>query len=72
MNGFVLAGGQSTRMGRDKALMMLDGRTLVERALELLGGLGLDARICGSRPDLARFAEVVPDNFPGCRAAGGD
>ena len=64
MKAFVLAGGQSTRMGRDKALLAIDGRPLVEHALELLRSLGLSPRICGSRSDLVRFAEVVPDNFP--------
>lgn len=67
MNGFVLAGGQSTRMGRDKALLELDGRPLVALAVEKLRALGLDAKICGARPavaaELAQFAEVIPDNF---------
>jgi molybdopterin-guanine dinucleotide biosynthesis protein A len=64
VNAFVLAGGQSARMGRDKTLLEINGRPLVEHALDLLRNLDLNPRICGSRPDLARFAPVVPDNFP--------
>jgi molybdopterin-guanine dinucleotide biosynthesis protein A len=71
MNGFVLAGGQSTRMGRDKALLEVDGGPLIARMLGKVRGLGLEARICGSRPDLARFAEVVPDNFAPAGPLGG-
>lgn len=75
MNGFVLAGGHSTRMGRDKALLELNGRPLVALAVEKLRGLGLDAKICGARADaateLARFAEVIPDNFAGCGPVAG-
>lgn len=66
VSGFVVAGGQSRRMGSDKALLTLDGRPLIAHALELLRSAGLSPRICGSRADLARFAEVVPDNFPQC------
>lgn len=53
-------------MGRDKAQLEIGNQPLVEHAAELIRALGLVPRICGSRPDLARFAKVVPDNFPGC------
>jgi molybdopterin-guanine dinucleotide biosynthesis protein A len=36
--GVVLAGGQSTRFGGDKALAELGGRTLLSRAYDTLGG----------------------------------
>lgn len=63
MNAFILAGGQSTRMGRDKALLDWGDTPLVLRAVEMLRNLGLPPRICGSRSDLARFAPVVSDRF---------
>lgn len=37
MTGLVLAGGTSTRMGRDKALLEVDGERLVDRAVRCLG-----------------------------------
>ncbi|MGH6786529.1 MAG: NTP transferase domain-containing protein, partial [Novosphingobium sp.] len=36
--GAVLAGGQATRFGSDKALAELDGHTLLARAVALLSG----------------------------------
>jgi len=71
VNAFVLAGGQSTRMGRDKALLELHGRPLVQHMLGMLCSPGFAPRICGTRSDLTRFAAVVPDNFPGAGPLGG-
>jgi molybdopterin-guanine dinucleotide biosynthesis protein A len=63
MNAFVLAGGRSTRMGRDKALIEFRGRPLIEHALDKLRALGFAPRIAGSRQDLSAFAPVIPDNY---------
>jgi molybdopterin-guanine dinucleotide biosynthesis protein A len=59
--GFVLAGGQSSRMGTNKALLMLDGETLVERALSKLRRVCSEVAIAGGVAELARFGRVLPD-----------
>ncbi|HEY6446622.1 MAG TPA: molybdenum cofactor guanylyltransferase [Acidobacteriaceae bacterium] len=71
MNAFVLAGGESSRMGRDKALLDLAGRPLIAHALDKLRALGCTPRICASRPDLAGFAPVIHDTSPRCGPLGG-
>lgn len=66
VTAFILAGGRSTRMGTDKAFARLDGRTLLERALDLARYLTSDVRIVGDPVKFASFAPVVEDVFPGC------
>jgi molybdopterin-guanine dinucleotide biosynthesis protein A len=66
---FVLAGGGSTRMGQDKALLRLAGRPLIEIALDKLRAVGLASsavRIAGARSDLSSYAPVVADLHSGC------
>jgi molybdopterin-guanine dinucleotide biosynthesis protein A len=69
--GFVLAGGQSSRMGTDKALALFGGVPLVQVALSTLSAAGISSRIAGFRSALSGFAEAVPDTFPGVGPLGG-
>jgi molybdenum cofactor guanylyltransferase len=68
---FVLAGGKSTRMGRDKAFVDYDGRTLLARMLDLARSVTADVRIVGSREKFASYAAVVEDAFRDCGPLGG-
>jgi molybdenum cofactor guanylyltransferase len=60
--GFVLAGGQSRRMGADKAMVEFEGRPLISHALDLVRAAGLPVSIAGARSPLESFASVVPDS----------
>lgn len=62
--GFVLAGGRSSRMGRDKAIVELHGHTLAALAVNALKASGLSAAIAGARSGLGHLAPVVADEAP--------
>jgi len=68
---FILAGGKSTRMGADKAFVMLDGRTLLARAIELARSVTDDVRVVGDAAKFGAFAPVVEDVFRECGPLGG-
>jgi molybdenum cofactor guanylyltransferase len=64
---FVIAGGRSSRMGRDKAQLQVRGESLVEIALRKLRSLhGPAPRIAGGNEALSRYAPLVVDKHPGC------
>lgn len=61
IHGFVLAGGQSTRMGQDKALMNFRGQPMIAVAVEKLKTFCAEVSIAGNREDLHGYANVVPE-----------
>lgn len=69
--GFVLAGGRSSRMGQDKALLQFGGVTLVERCLGKLRAVCEEVAIAGGQPELGRYGRVIPDGASGCGPLGG-
>jgi molybdenum cofactor guanylyltransferase len=68
---FVLAGGESSRMGRDKALVAFAGQPLIARALTTLREAGLDPAIAGARTALESYAAVIPDPVAAAAAVSG-
>lgn len=71
IGGYVLAGGKSSRMGRDKALIELAGEPLLRHAVKKLRRVCMDVRVLGADPRLAAYAPIVPDLHPGCGPLGG-
>ncbi len=70
--GFVLAGGQSSRMGRDKALLELDGVPLVVRAARVVESVAGNATVIG-HPEILRTLQLraIADDWPGAGPLGG-
>ena len=71
VHGFVLAGGKSSRMGEDKALLQFCGRPMVEIAVEKLRGFCAEVWIAGNREDLAGYAPAVRETRVGVGPAAG-
>jgi molybdopterin-guanine dinucleotide biosynthesis protein A len=70
LTAYILAGGKSTRMGRDKAFVVLEGRTLLARMLDLASLVAPEVRIVGEAAKFAPFAPVVEDVFRDCGPLG--
>lgn len=70
--GYVLAGGRSTRMGRDKALMPWHGRPLLLHMLRLVESVTETAVVLGPNSRYAAFCDNVWDDLhPGLGPLGG-
>jgi len=66
--GFLLAGGMSTRMGTDKAFLIFDGQTLLDRALIVMQTVCNRVTVVGDPAKFAKYqaGSVIADIFPGC------
>ncbi|MDA3914987.1 molybdenum cofactor guanylyltransferase [Oleiagrimonas sp.] len=63
--GIVLAGGRSSRMGRDKALLDWHGRPLIDHQIDTLRSAGANpVRVSGDRPAHDGMADPVPHAGP--------
>jgi molybdopterin-guanine dinucleotide biosynthesis protein A len=69
----IQAGGESRRMGADKALLPFLGQPLIMRLLSRLAGLASEMLVTSNEPESYRFLGLtpIPDRFPGCGALGG-
>ena len=63
VSAIVLAGGQSSRFGSDKLAATLDGRSLLERAIDAVGGVADEVLVVlapGDERSLAATASATP------------
>jgi molybdopterin-guanine dinucleotide biosynthesis protein A len=69
----VQAGGESRRMGRNKAIIPFLGRPLIERVIERVIPLAEELLITTNQPQEFNFLKypLIPDKFPGKGALGG-
>jgi molybdenum cofactor guanylyltransferase len=69
----IQAGGESRRMGRDKALIPFLGRPLIQRVVDRLTAIADEMIVTTNRPEDYRFLglPLFPDLIPGRGALGG-
>jgi len=69
----IQAGGESRRMGQDKALLPFLSQTLIERVVERVRPLADELLVTTNQPEAYGFLglRLVPDLFPGRGALGG-
>lgn len=72
IEGFILAGGESSRMGRDKALLELEGAPLILRVARLLETVVGAPTVVGYREEFRALGlRTIADDAPGAGPLGG-
>src|SRR5579859_2437886 len=70
---YVLAGGGSTRFGRDKSLVEFAGKPMLARMIDLMRGVTEEVKVVAAPGKYAEFGvTIVEDRWPGEGPLGGD
>lgn len=73
MTSIILAGGKSSRLGRNKALQIIDGKSLIQRVIDRLGMLSTEIIIVTARGEaipshstveIKTVADIYPEKGP--------
>jgi molybdopterin-guanine dinucleotide biosynthesis protein A len=72
ISGHVLAGGGSTRFGRDKALVEIGGQPMLARMIQLMQSVPMEVKVVAADGKYSAFgAGIVMDRWPGEGPLGG-
>jgi len=73
ISAFIIAGGKSTRMGpgKDKAFLLLNGKTLIDLMIQKAKSAADDVFIVGPKEKFSSYGRVVEDSYPDCGPLGG-
>jgi FdhD protein len=73
VTGVILAGGESRRMGRNKALLEVDGSPIITRIYRTMASLFHEVIVVTNSPQEYEFlpCRKVPDIYPGCGSMAG-
>ena len=71
-NGYILAGGKSSRMGTDKGLLLFEGKPMIQYVIEQMQPIFDKLVIVANNPEYEKFGlEVIPDLIKDIGPAGG-
>ena len=72
LSGFVLAGGESRRMGQPKHRLVLGGETMLDRQVRLLQAVSRSVAVVGAPPGIVKLeVPALSDDIPGRGPLGG-
>ena len=71
ITGFIIAGGKSSRMGTEKALLSVQGKTLIDHAIAQARSIAEDILIVGPKEMFSAYGRIVADVYKDCGPLGG-